>query len=159
MHVYLGADHRGFNLKKSILDWLSSHNLAFTDFGANTYCAEDDYNDYARPVAHAIAKAYQAEDYLHDLDILGILVCSSGQGMAMQANRLPHVRAALCLTPSDAIEARRHNHANILCLSADNLAPGAYGSVLEAFFNTSPLNAQKYQRRNQKLDQKEDYGA
>ena len=109
MHVYLGADHRGFQLKDEILTWLQSRQIPFTDFGAHEYDAEDDFNDYAKKVAVAMTSNTDPDDF-------GILLCGSGQGMAMQANRYPGVRAAVCYSPSVAAKARGHNSANIICM-------------------------------------------
>ena len=60
MHIYLGADHRGIELKKLVINWLSSHMYTFTDFGPSVFDAEDDYNDYAKKVAHAIQEIGRA---------------------------------------------------------------------------------------------------
>lgn len=145
MHIYLGADHRGFQLKDEILTWLQSQQISFTDFGAEKYDSEDDYNDYAKKVAIAITSNTNDDD-------LGILLCGSGQGMAMQANRFKGVRAAICHSAAEAIEARGHNNANILVLSADENAHN-YAEIINAFMTAQPIQAEKYQRRCRKLDE------
>lgn len=145
MHIYLGADHRGFHLKNDIINWLSSRQIPFTDFGASSYDAEDDYNDYAKKVATALLDN-------RDGDAFGVLVCGSAQGMAMQANRFKGIRAAICATPYDAIESRGHNDANIICISADSNLQN-YSEILDAFFSNHALEDAKYKRRNQKLDE------
>ncbi len=145
MHIYLGADHRGLNLKKEVIEWLSSHFYTFTDFGANAYDAEDDYNDYAKKVATAIQENPNGE-------AIGVLICGSGQGMAMQANRYKGVRAALCHSAQESIETRGHNDANVLCLSAD-VGDDNFTQILDAFLDSKPINNPKYERRKQKLDE------
>ncbi len=145
MHVYLGADHRGFQLKTSIISWLKGRQISFTDFGANSYDAEDDYNDYAKKVAIAMTANSDPSDF-------GILLCGSGQGMAMQANRYKGVRAAVCDSAVEAIETRGHNNANVLCISADEHLRD-YVDIINAFMSTSPLPDEKYQRRCRKLDE------
>ncbi|MBR5419139.1 RpiB/LacA/LacB family sugar-phosphate isomerase [Candidatus Saccharibacteria bacterium] len=145
MHVYLGADHRGYQLKVQIINWLSSLQIPFTDFGANEFNAEDDYNDYARKVAEAILRNPGDESF-------GVLACGSGQGMCMQANRYKGVRAAICHDTTEAVETRGHNNANVICISADTVG-NHYADILEAFFNTKPLPDERYSRRCQKLDE------
>ena len=145
MHVYLGADHRGFQLKDEILAWLQGRQIPFTDFGAHEYDAEDDFNDYAKKVAIAMTSNTDAGNF-------GILLCGSGQGMAMQANRFKGIRAAICSSAMEAMETRMHNDANILCLSADENSHN-YIEIINAFMDTKPLPNEKYQRRCAKLDE------
>lgn len=144
MHIYLGADHRGIELKKDVINWLFSQMYTFTDFGANDYDAEDDYNDYAKKVALAIQEHPDGEAF-------GILICGSAQGMAMQANRYRGIRAAICHSAHEAIETRGHNDANILCLSANS--NDNFNGIIDAFLDSQPLQDAKYKRRNQKLDE------
>lgn len=143
MHIYLGADHRGYQLKKEVIDWLTDQQIAYTDFGATKYDAEDDYNDFAKQVAKAVSE---------NPDSFGILLCGSGQGMCMQANRHKSIRAALCNNAAEAIETREHNDANILCISADN-ARDHFTEIIDSFLSTQPLPDEKYKRRCQKLDE------
>lgn len=145
MHVYLGADHRGFQLKDEILSWLQGRQIPFTDFGAVNFDAEDDYNDYAKKVAKALTSNTDEDDF-------GILLCGSGQGMAMQANRYKGVRAAICHSAAEAIETRGHNNANVLCLSADENLHN-YAEIVSAFMGAKPIDEEKYKRRCRKLDE------
>ena len=146
MHIYLGADHRGYNLKDELMNWLQARQISFTDFGAMNYDAEDDFNDYAKKVAMAIINNPDPNDF-------GILLCGSGQGMCMQANRFKGIRAAICLTPAEAIETRSHNNSNVLCLPADDIAGNDVYDIINAFMDTQPLQDEKYQRRCRKLDE------
>lgn len=145
MHIFLGADHRGYKLRTDIVNWLNTLQIPYTDFGAEEYDAEDDYNDYAKKVAQALLSSDDPESY-------GVLLCGSGQGMCMQANRYKGIRAALCATSSEAIETRGHNNANILCISADNVQDHLF-EILDSFLDTKPLPDEKYQRRCRKLDE------
>lgn len=145
MHVYLGADHRGFAAKNQLNLWLSGRQIPFTDFGAYEYDAEDDYNDYAKKVCAAVLNDGRADSF-------GVLLCGSAQGMAMQANRFKGIRAAICYDQATAIESRGHNHANVACIPSDDneiVVP----DVLNAFLNAPTLDEEKYQRRNNKLDE------
>ena len=141
MHVYLGADHRGYQLK----DEIQGRQIPFTDFGAVSYDAEDDFNDYAKRVAIAITSNHDDNDF-------GILLCGSGQGMAMQANRYKGVRAAICDSAIEAMETRGHNNANVLCISADENTHN-YAEIIDAFMDTKPIDEEKYKRRCRKLDE------
>jgi len=145
MHIYLGADHRGYELKKQIIDLLENESIPYTDFGAYSYDAEDDYNDYARKVANAIQSA-------NEFPTFGILVCGSGQGVVMQANRFKGIRAAICHSTADAIETRGHNDANILCISADQDSD-KFADIIHSFLSGTPIDNPRYLRRNKKLDE------
>ncbi|MCK8494326.1 ribose 5-phosphate isomerase B [Spirosoma sp. RP8] len=105
-HIALGADHAGFTYKEAIKSWLEDRNYTVTDFG--TYSADSaDYADFAHPVASAVETG-KAER--------GILICGSGQGVSMTANKHPNIRAALVWQPAIAQLTRQHNNANVLCL-------------------------------------------
>lgn len=145
MHIYLGADHRGVILKSAVVDWLTSRQINFTDLGANTYDSDDDYNDYAKKVTTALLENQTPDSF-------GVLLCGSGQGMCMQANRFKGIRAALCHNSAEALETRGHNDANVLCISADENGRD-FSSILDAFFSSKPLPDPKYARRNKKLDE------
>ena len=145
MHIFLGADHRGFELKTHIVNWLETKSIPHTDFGPHSYDAEDDYNDYAKQVARAVKDAREPGAF-------GILICGSAQGVAMQANRFKGIRAAICHSAMDALETRGHNDANILCLSADQ-DQNRYAEIIESFLRSEPIHHPKYQRRNLKLDE------
>ena len=145
MQVFLGADHRGYELKSQVINWLETESIPYTDFGAFDYDAEDDYNDYAKQVANAILES-------NDLSAFGILICGSAQGVAMQANRFKGIRAAICHSAMDALETRGHNDANVLCISADQDSD-KYPEIIKSFLDSTPIANPKYQRRNQKLDE------
>jgi len=109
MRVALGADHRGFALKEELKAWLLARGHHVMDCGPEN-ADRVDYPDYAFRVADAVARR-KAER--------GILICSTGIGMSIAANRFPRVRAALCYSVRLARLSREHNDANVLCLGAD----------------------------------------
>jgi len=111
MKVALGADHGGYNLKKEIRDFLVAEGYKTVDYGTNSP-EPCDYPRYAYKVANAVSKK--------NAD-LGILICKSGNGMAMVANKLPGVRAAICFDKNVARLSRQHNDANILVLGSEHL--------------------------------------
>ena len=144
MFVSLGADHRGYFAKAELIDWLKGRGIEYKDFGNTKFDHEDDYNDFAKAVVGDLL-AYPADDHL------GILICGSAQGMAMQANRYKGIRAALCYNADVAKQARYHNAANVLCLPADD-QPDLIG-IATAFLETAPLSDERFRRRNEKLDE------
>lgn len=142
MKIFLGSDHRGFELKNAVAQFLTTLSIEIIDCGPQDFDAEDDFNDYAKAVAKNISS---------NQDSFGILICGSAQGVAMQANRFKKVRAAICHSADDARETRLHNNANILCLAADKHPD--YATIIEAFLSTMPLTEEKYLRRVKKLDE------
>ncbi|MFV0485032.1 MAG: RpiB/LacA/LacB family sugar-phosphate isomerase [Candidatus Saccharimonadales bacterium] len=143
MRIYLGADHRGLDLKNEITGWLSTQNKDYEDMGAYELEAEDDYNDYARLVVEKVLEDPAGS--------IGVLICGSAQGMCMQANRYKGIRAAFCRDAVEASETRSHNDANIVCISSDELVD--YAAIINAFLDTEFLGLDKYIRRNKKLDE------
>ena len=124
--VAIGADHAGFEYKGQIVAFLQSKNIQFKDFG--TYSAASaDYPDFAHPVATAVEEGEAA---------FGILVCGSGNGVAITANKHQDVRAALCWQTELAKLARQHNNANVLCLPQRFIALKDALEMTEAFMNT-----------------------
>ena len=111
MRIALGADHGGFTLKNEIHQFLKQQGHETTDFG--THSAEScDYPEFAQKVARAVSDG-KAE--------AGILICKSGNGMAIAANKYPRVRAAICFDKNVAVLSRQHNDANILVLGSEHL--------------------------------------
>ena len=111
MKVALGADHGGYKLKKEIQDFLVAEGYKTVDYGTNSL-EPCDYPRYAYKVANAVSKK--------NAD-LGVLICKSGNGMAMVANKLPGIRAAICFDKNVARLSRQHNDANILVLGSEHL--------------------------------------
>lgn len=126
MRIALGCDHRGFGLKQVIVGLLQDLGCSYHDFGC--YDVESvDYPDIAREVAKAIASP--------DFD-QGILICSTGIGMSIAANKIKGVRAALCHDTLTAQRARQHNDANILCLGGDDLEVESALEIVQTYLST-----------------------
>jgi len=138
----LGADHGGFELKEALKQHLRQRGLSVTDFGAKAKDPVDDYPDFARPVAQAVS-AGQAE--------LGLLICTSGVGVNMTANKVPGARAALVADEQTAALARQHNNANILCLAGKNTSPELGRKILDAFIGAK-FEGGRHARRVNKMD-------
>jgi ribose 5-phosphate isomerase B len=106
--IAIGGDHAGFHYKDMLVNWLKSQDYEVTDFGPGSADSVD-YPDHVHPLAAAVTSG-EAE--------LGILICGSGNGVAITANKHTQVRAALCWLPEIAKLAREHNNANVLCIPA-----------------------------------------
>ncbi len=137
----LGADHGGFLLKEHLKKALLARGLEVQDFGA-TGTASSDYTDFANAVSAAITigKADQ-----------GLLVCTTGIGMSIAANRYPRIRAALCLTPDMAASTRSHNEANVLVLAERYTTPAQADAILDAWLKAEPDRAERHHRRVVKM--------
>lgn len=136
----IGADHAGFKLKEHLKNWLEKGGHTVQDFG--TFGPESvDYPDFAHPVAEAVQK--------EQVD-LGLLVCSSANGVAITANKHAGVRAAICWRNELAELARRHNNANILCLPASFISHEEGEQILAAFLAAS-FEGGRHARRVNKM--------
>lgn len=139
MRIAIGCDHRGLNVKQSIIKLITEMGHTCEDFGC--YTAEPvDYPDIAKKVAEAIANGSFER---------GILICSTGIGMSIAANKVRGVRAALCHNAFSARRARQHNDANILCLGAE-LEQNIIPAIIEAFLNTE-FEGGRHSRRLDKI--------
>ncbi len=138
--VALGSDHAGLPLKREIAARLSSLGRTFADLGTASE-ASVDYPDYAAAVADGVAAGR------HEL---GILICGTGIGMSIAANKVPGIRAAHCGTVVEAQLARAHNDANVLCLGSRILGPALAAAIVERFL-TSSYEGGRHQKRLEKI--------
>lgn len=148
-HIFIGADHRGFEKKEALFPILRDchENVIVEDLGAFDYEKDDDFNDPAVAVARAVVNTENS---------LGILLCGSAHGVCMQANRINGARAINACTPESAKVGREHDHANILCLSADDLDFELLEPIIKAFCHAHPSQDERYLRRVRRLEA--DYG-
>lgn len=142
MKIAIGSDHGGFELKKEIMAHLSERGIEFKDFGCydNKSC---DYPDIAKPVAHAVAE--------HEYD-LGILICGTGIGISITANKIKGIRAALCSDCFSAEATRLHNDANILAMGGRVVGPGLAIKIVDTFLDTPFSNEERHIRRINKIE-------
>ncbi|MDP9292474.1 MAG: ribose 5-phosphate isomerase B [Verrucomicrobiota bacterium] len=141
LRVALGADHGGVELKKKLHARLGAKGFSVGDFGS--FSRESvDYPDYAQSVCEEIVAG--RVDF-------GILVCRSGIGMSMAANRYPKIRAALVNSVEEALVTRMHNNANVLCLASDHLDPELAEKITDVFLQT-PFEGGRHDRRVEKLE-------
>ncbi len=124
--IALGSDHGGFQLKQEIMQYLDSKGLQYKDFGSFD-CGAIDYPTIALPVAQAVASAQMEK---------GILVCGTGIGMSIAANKVKGIRASVCGDTFSTRFTRLHNDANILCLGARVTGGGLALDIVELFINT-----------------------
>jgi ribose 5-phosphate isomerase B len=145
MILAIGCDHAGFSLKKEIVDWLEAAGHEVRDFGCHS-TDSCDYADYAVPVAKAIANGECAR---------GILICGTGIGMAIAANRFHGVRAANCGDTFSARATREHNDSNILTLGERVVGPGLALDILKTWMETEFSGNERHARRIQKITELE----
>ena len=135
--IAIGSDHGGFELKKKLMEHLSERGLEYKDFG--TYSsASCDYPVYAKAVARAVASG--------ECD-RGILICGTGIGVSMTANKVHGIRAALCGDCFSAEATRQHNDANILCMGARVVGEGLALKIADTFLDTPFSNEERHIRR------------
>ncbi|MEW5883445.1 MAG: ribose 5-phosphate isomerase B [Armatimonadota bacterium] len=142
MTIVLGSDHAGFALRRIFAAHLVDLGHAVREVGATDESAYD-YPDAAAEVA-ALLQRKEAD--------MGILVCGTGIGMAMTANKFKGIRAATCWSVDAAKLAREHNHANILCIGARLIEPDLAMRILESFLETPPSDEERHARRVGKID-------
>lgn len=144
MRIAIGSDHRGFQLKEQIIGMLRSKGHEVLDEG--TCGAESvDYPDFAVLVAKKVSQGVAER---------GVLICGTGIGMAITANKFSGVRAAPCNDEVTAEISRRHNNLNVLCLSADMLSPRTVERMVEVWLAT-PFEGGRHERRVEKIQQLE----
>jgi ribose 5-phosphate isomerase B len=140
VRIALGCDHRGLKLKQVIIGLLDELGHDYQDFGG--YSTDPvDYPDIAKQVAEAVASGEFDQ---------GILICSSGIGMSIAANKVRGIRAALCCTTFGAERARRHNDANVLCLGQDTLDIASALDIVRVYLSTT-FEGGRHLRRLEKI--------
>jgi ribose 5-phosphate isomerase B len=139
--IYLGSDHAGFELKEKIKDFLKGNGYKFEDMGPVEYSSGDDYPDYAVLVANEVSKTGD----------LGILVCSSGVGMCIAANKVKGIRAVNAYNIKIAQKSREHNNTNILCLGQDYIDIDTAKEIVKVWLSTYFSSEEKHHRRIYKI--------
>ncbi len=140
MKVLIASDHAGFELKEEIKFHFSSF-CEWEDYGTNSWESVD-YPDYIHPMAEKISL---------NSELMGIIICGSGNGVAMTANKHPNVRAALCWSPEIASLARKHNNANILALPGRFISQEQAFDIINTFFSTD-FEGGRHLRRVNKIN-------
>ncbi len=140
--IALGSDHGGYELKQEIISHLESKGIAYRDYGS--FSPEPaDYPEYAHIVAHAVVNG-ECEK--------GILICGTGIGISIAANKVKGIRAAVCTDCFTAEATRLHNDANILALGGRVVGPGLALKIVDTFLNTPFSGEERHSRRISKIE-------
>jgi len=141
--IYLGADHRGYNLKEEIKKFFELEKIKFKDLGNLNYDENDDYPDFVKKVVERILSKPKKEK--------GILVCGTGIGMSIAANKFKGIKAGLCLSGYMAKRAIEEDDINILCLAADITDVGTSKKIIKEWLKAKFKNEERYKRRIKKI--------
>ena len=144
--IAIGADHAGYPLNERVIDELRTAGHEIVDFGTHDGSVADDYPDYAKRVGQAVQQG--AVD-------IGILVCGSGVGAAVAANKLHGIRAALCGDTYSARQAREHDDCNVLCLGARVVGVELALELVRAFVSARFSGEERHRRRLRKIAEME----
>lgn len=140
--IALGCDHGGYELKQEVIRYFEENNIEYKDFGCldKSSC---DYPEFGRAAAQAVADG-ECEK--------GIVICTTGIGISISANKIPGVRCALCSDTLSAKMTRLHNNANMLAMGAGIVGPNLAISIVETFLNTDFSNDERHIRRINKIE-------
>jgi ribose 5-phosphate isomerase B len=145
MVIYFGADHRGFKLKETLKDFLHGQGYEVADLGAATYEQGDDYPDFAAAVAKKVSAEPEGDR--------GILICGSGIGMDVVANKFRGVRAAVAISADQIYSARHDDNANVLSLASDFISEEDAKKIAGVFVATPFSGEERHRRRLNKISQ------
>lgn len=140
--IYLAADHGGFEYKNKLVKFLTKEGYPVEDLGPASLDPADDYPDFAFPLAEKVAS---------DSSGLGIMLCRGGQGMAIAANKVKGVRAAVIWNKKGALDSKKDNNANVLSLAADFLSWDQLTEIVTAWLATPFTGEERYARRLKKI--------
>ena len=143
MHILIGSDHAGFELKHYLKEYLKQKGIEVTDKGTHVKDSVD-YPDFAHAVATGVVQEHGS---------LGIIICGSGNGVNIAANRHAGIRSALAWDPEVALLARAHNNANVLALPARFITPQVALAIVDAFLSAT-FEGGRHQRRVEKIETK-----
>ena len=155
MKVYLGADHRGYKLKEEVFQWLVDQGYLVEDYGAYEYEKDDDYTEYAQKVASIVGNhdtEIKREIHQKHGDVLGILLCGSGVGVDIVANKFDGVRASIGKEPEQVRAGREDDDMNVLVIAADFTKESEAKKMIEKFLKTKYNKVARHKRRLQDID-------
>ncbi|HRN71124.1 MAG TPA: RpiB/LacA/LacB family sugar-phosphate isomerase [Candidatus Woesebacteria bacterium] len=149
MKIYIGADHNGFGLKHNLSDYLKRAGYDVVDVGDDHLDPNDDFPVYANKVAEAVFQ--NPENYL------GIVICGSGAGVCIAANRYKGIYCTIALNVEQVKSARSHDHINVLSLAADHTTEDQANELVDTFINTELNTQRKYKKRLEMVDEEKKY--
>ena len=141
--LYIGSDHRGYNLKETLKIYLRELNCVFDDLGAKELIPDDDYPDYALMVAQKVAE--------NPDENRGILICGAGVGVDIVANKIKGIRSALCFDIKQAQASRNDDNTNVLSLSADFISEDLAKEIVKIWLETPFSGDDRHARRIEKI--------
>lgn len=145
MNIFIAADHRGFELKNKIIEHLQEKNIRIEDLGNYQFDPQDDYPLFARKVAQAVLQ--------NPAEHVGIVICGSGVGVSIVANRFRGIRCAIGFQKEQVVHARENDHINILALPSDYVEFEKTKELIDAFLETEAKQDEKYYRRIKEQDE------
>lgn len=145
MIIYFGADHRGYALKEHLKEAVRDTGYEIYDVGNTVYDEADDYPDFAAEVAKKVSRDPEGSR--------GIVICGSGAGMEIVANKFPNVRAALGLTTDQVFDARSDDDINVLSFAADFVAKPDAQKMVQVFLGTPRSDEERHRRRLEKISE------
>lgn len=143
MRIYVGADHRGFHLKEKVTKWLFDARFKFEDVGALNFDPDDDYTKYAQEVASLVT---------NDKNSLGILICGSGVGVDVAANKFDGIRASIGKSPKQVQAGRHDDDMNVLVLAADFTKEVEAKEMVKIFLETEFQKLSRHKRRLREIE-------
>ncbi len=143
MKIAIASDHGGFELKNFLVSWMKEQNLEVADLGNDVYDPKDDYPDFAITLAKYVASG-EADK--------GIVICGSGVGACIAANKVKNARAGLCHDTYSAHQGVEHDNMNVLCLGARIVGTELAKELAEAFLKASFINEERFLRRLEKVE-------
>lgn len=148
--IFIGTDHRGFELKEKLKVWLHKHGHKVIDVGAATYNPGDDYIDFAIAVSQAVSKQGNQQSVINNQQF-GILICGSGVGVNIAANKIQGIRCGLGLSKEQVVAARRHDDINVLALAADYVSSDQAKEMVKALLDTPFSGEERHRDRIEKI--------
>ncbi|MCH7759441.1 RpiB/LacA/LacB family sugar-phosphate isomerase [Patescibacteria group bacterium] len=143
MKIFIGADHAGFKLKQALKKYLTTLGVRYEDLGNLKFDSGDDYPDFAKKLAQQVSQTKNAR---------GILICDSGIGVCIVANKVKNIRAANVDTLKAAKKSREHNNANVLCLGQDYLKTVQAKKIVNVWLSTKFSSVARHRRRVNKIN-------
>ena len=144
MTVFIGADHRGYELKQSLIQWIKEKGISLTDCGNSVYDPEDDYPDYTHTVVQNVKKSGE--------DAFGIVICGSGMGVCIAANKEKGIRCGLGINPLQVKHGRDADNINVLAIASDVVSVQEAKEMVEMFLQTPFSNEERHVRRLNKIE-------
>lgn len=158
MKIFIGADHRGYELKEKLKPWLASQGYTVIDCGNAVYDKTDDYPDFAFAVADRVAALSSRSVPGAIPPALGIVICGSGVGVTIAANKVGGARCSTATTSDEVKRGREDDDLNVLALSADYLSEGEIQERIRAYLETRFTGDERHVRRLKKIEERETHG-